>query len=224
MGRINETARSLRPNSANALLVSEVVQQEENRRKRQRIKRSKSKSMVCDPSGTRVTTSDQNNKHKLQHRLSSDMDDNIFEDFSPSEHTRSRPLSEICRSTSGRPKSGPSSRPSSSKRAESFKNEKDYKSNKRDEGNPVLEKHSRGDNLSLHHSFNDAKPVAKPEIVSKSKSFDIKPKLTKEQKEKAALAKIEEKRLRVEQKQLEIQRKEQQMMWLKYISHLSRTG
>ena len=78
--------------------------------------------------------------------------------------------------------------------------------------------------LRHQHSHQDGKHTPKVLPAVRAKSFEVKPKQTKDEKEKAAIAKIEEKKNRVLQQQLRIERKEQQLLWLKVIAYVSRTG
>lgn len=233
IGQINATSNFLRPNSASAKFVTEVCQQEEMRIQTQRrlLRKAKSQSMDRPPRQLDAMSRTSTQMSAARPAALSDAESFTFDVFeeignvdSPTAGSRplsgmqdspkagSRPLSGY-RSLSGmhRPASGKSDRPASGK--------SDRPASGKSSGklSPT--------SMQQMHSFQDGKSNPKQIIpISKSKSFETRPKLSKEEKEQTALAKIEEKRLRVFQKQLDIETKERQVMWLTIIAHFCRTG
>jgi hypothetical protein len=253
IGRINDTSRFLRPNSANAILVSEVCQGEEERRKlKRKMRRMQSQTLNASPDlslnpspiGTGRLMS---GLPPLGNSFQSAGED-FFEDVGPADDAAFasgerplsgtvRPSSALRKSLSASPKNGeiPGSgrrRPGSGDNAWSTAIVLSRPEGGTRPGSgqrPISgQRPNSGPNSSIrrtHSTMEGGKAGPKADNkLTKSKSFDVRPKLSKEDKEKAIMAKIAEKRLRVEQKQLDLERIQQQMLWMKIVVYLSRLG
>lgn len=232
--KINPTSNVLRPNSANAKFVAAVYREEEDRvrQQRRRLRKSKSQSMDRSPLHSFALKPSPRAPFPVLDKTSSMeleltdivefhgdvFEDTVIDDPGSPEHPLSGKHSSPIRSE--RPFSGKDADCShNGTRAGSANN-----NGPNHRHNLANFPPSTGGGLKKIKSFSEGTTTKMAPVITKIRSFEIKPKATKEEKEKAALAKIEEKRQRVLQKQLSLEQREQTVLWMKIVAHFSRTG
>lgn len=248
IGQINTTSHFLRPNSANANLVSQVCAEEDQRLRYRRklLRRAKGQSKSIDKSPLERSSSlpppistqqslAMESSPAFMDAESFEQGGDIFEDCGRADASPvdgPRPLSGTHRSQSWKKSPSGGERSMGEQAADTQRAGVRPLSGRNISGRSTSGQRSAGKaspggtqgGVRHQHSLQEGKHTPKALPAVRAKTFEVRPKQNKEEKEKSAIAKIEEKKNRVLQKQLDIQRKDQQLMWLKVIAYVSRTG